>query len=309
MRSYEDISNRIMQRGDEIIKSRKVRAAKIRHASYTVSGMCAAVITGIGVWRVTSSMPKPDNQHNSSMISTTETTAENSITTAANTAATQPLTTTQSQKTTSSTAVSSSTAIHTESSSVTATARPKTAAAYSYTHTTTSIKPVQTSVPTSIIESTTTTSMNEGPVTAIPHHVTTTSDNKEIVKITDRTSISSEAKATAPPTTTTQTHSEVIGTLPFDYDEVIRSSHGVFVYNDGRYEKEGSLVPLENIGGFIRNVSVTFKAANNWDIVDGMAIYEINGIDKEEAVAARLNNTDEYFMFVNVYYKKENDDS
>ncbi|MCR5600385.1 MAG: hypothetical protein K6G33_06585 [Ruminococcus sp.] len=306
MRSYEDISNRIMQRGDQIIESRKVRAAKIRHTSYAVSGMCAAVITGIGVWRVTSSMPKPDNQHNSSMISTTETTAEKTVTTADKSASTQPPTTEHSRNTTSSATVSSSTAPQTGSSSLTATARPKTTTAYPYTHTTTSVKPVQTSVPTSIIEATTTTSMNEGPVTAVPRPVTTTSDQKEIAKIT-KSSASSEAKATDPTTSMTQVDSEVKGTLPFDYSEAIRSSHGIFRYNDCLYEKADALVKPESIGDFIRNISVTFKVSNGWEIVEGMALYEINGIDKEEAVAARLNNTDEYFMFINSSYKKEDD--
>lgn len=305
MRSYEDISNRIMQRGDEIIESRKVRAAKIRHTTYAVSGMCAAVITGIGVWRVTSSMPKPDN-NNSSVIATTETIAEKTtVTTAVNTPTTQPVTTTENKKTTSVTTVGSSAAPRTESSYKTTTVRSKTTAAYSYTQTTASPKTTQTSVLTSIIESTTTTYMNEGPVTTVPHTVTTTLNQEEIVKITDKTVLSSECLGTLPTTTTSRTQTEVIATLPFDYTEAIRSSPGSFRYNDCRYEKEGALVKPESIGAFIRNISVTFRVSNGWEIVDGMAIYEIDGIDKEEAVAARLNDTDEYFMFVNVYYKKE----
>ncbi len=54
MRSYEDIANRIMKRGDEIIEQRKLRAAKIKHTSYAVSGMCAAVIAGVGLWKLSS---------------------------------------------------------------------------------------------------------------------------------------------------------------------------------------------------------------------------------------------------------------
>ena len=304
MRSYEDISNRIMQRGDQIIESRKVRAAKIRHTSYAVSGMCAAVITGIGVWRATSSMPQPDN-NNSSAIATTETTAEKTVTTADNTPTTQPLTTTKNKNATSAATFISSTDIQTESSSTTTAALPKTTVVYSYTQTTTSTKPAQTSVPTSIIEITSTTSLHEGPVTTVPHKVTTTLNQEEIVKITDKTVISSECHVEAPTTTTSQTPVEVIATLPFDYNEAIRSSHGIFRYNDYLYEKEDALVNPESIGDFIRNISVTFRVSNGWEIVDGMALYEINGIGKEEAVAARLNGTDEYFMFVNVYYKKE----
>ena len=292
MRSYDDISNRIMQRGDRIIESRKVRAAKIRHTSYAVSGMCAAVITGIGVWRFTSSMPKPDN-NNSSVIATTKTTAEKTVTTTDKTLTTQPVTYTEKNFSTSAAIVSSSTVTLTESSY----------AVYSYSQTTTNPKPPQTSVPTSITESINTTSMNGSPVTTVPHSVTTTLNQETIEKTTDKTVISSECLGTLPTATTTRTETEVKRTLPFDYSEVIRSSPGRFRYNDTLYVKDGSLVPPEIVAAFIRNISVTFNASNGWEIVDGMAIYEINGIDKEEAVAAKFEDTNEYYLFRNIYYK------
>ncbi len=302
MRSYEDISNRIMQRGDEIIESRKVRAAKIKHTSYAVSGMCAAVITGVGVWRFTLSMPKPDDQHTSPVITTTETTAERPVTTEKSPVTTQPATTTEHTNTISVTTVVSTTFSQTESSSRTTTVRSKTTVAYSYTQTTTLAKPTPTSVPISITESITTTSMNGSPVTTVPCPVTTICDQAEIV---NKTTLSSECRVTASTTTISQTQSEVIATLPFDYTEAIRASSGRFRYNDNIYEKEGSLVSTKNIGAFIRNISVTFKAANGWEVVDGMALYEINGIDKEKAVAAKHYDLDEYFLFINIYFKEE----
>jgi hypothetical protein len=305
MRSYEDISNRIMQRGDEIIESRKVRAAKIKHTSYAVSGMCAAVITGVGVWRFTLSMPKPDDQHTSPVITTTETTAERPVTTVKIPVTTQPATTTGHRSTISANTVSSSTVKQTESSYKTTTVRSKTTVAYSYTQTTTLAKPTPTSVPISITESITTTSMNGSPVTTVPHAVTTTLNQEIIEKTTDKTVLSSECLETLHITTTTRTETEVKRTLPFDYSEVIRSSSGRFRYNDTLYVKDGSIVPPENVGAFIRNTSVTFNASNGWEVVDGMALYEINGIDKEKAVAAKHYDLDEYFLFINIYFKEE----
>lgn len=305
MRSYEDISNRIMQRGDEIIESRKVRAAKIKHTSYAVSGMCAAVITGVGVWRFTSSMPKPDDGHNSYVIATTETTAEKPVTTVKIPVMTQPATTTGHKSTISANTVSSSTVKQTESSYKTTTVRSKTTVAYSYTQTTTLAKTTPTSVPTSITESITTTSMNGSPVTTVPHAVTTTLNQEMIEKTSDKTILSSESLETLPIITTTRTETEVKRTLPFDYSEVIRSSLGRFRYNDTLYVKDGSIVPPENVGAFIRNTSVTFNASNGWEVVDGMALYEINGIDKEKAVAAKHDDLDEYFLFINIYFKEE----
>lgn len=73
MRSYEEISERIMRRGDEITEARRARAVKIKHTSYAVSGMCAAVIAGVGIWRVASSKdPRGDEFNGSSIITDTE---------------------------------------------------------------------------------------------------------------------------------------------------------------------------------------------------------------------------------------------
>lgn len=83
MRSYEDISNRIMNRGDKLIESRKVRASKIKHTSYAISGMCAATIIGVSVWHIASSYNIKDNQFNSdNIISDTEKNTTTAITSA-----------------------------------------------------------------------------------------------------------------------------------------------------------------------------------------------------------------------------------
>ena len=63
MRTYEEISARIMQKGNKIIENRRIRNTKIRQTSFAVSGMCAAVITGVGIWRlnVKDNIPHPDS--------------------------------------------------------------------------------------------------------------------------------------------------------------------------------------------------------------------------------------------------------
>ena len=82
MRSYEDIANRIMKRGDEIIEQRKLRAAKIKHTSYAVSGMCAAVIAGVGLWKLSSAKDLGNDKFSgSSMIeNSTEPTGSETVT-------------------------------------------------------------------------------------------------------------------------------------------------------------------------------------------------------------------------------------
>ena len=68
MRKYDKmtlkVAERIFENGDKILEQRKKRVAKIRHISYAVSGLCAAVIVCVGVWHFSSSMKMPnDNFH------------------------------------------------------------------------------------------------------------------------------------------------------------------------------------------------------------------------------------------------------
>lgn len=52
MRTYEEISARIMQKGDKLIENRRIKNTKIRQTTFALSGMCAAVITGAGIWHM-----------------------------------------------------------------------------------------------------------------------------------------------------------------------------------------------------------------------------------------------------------------
>ena len=54
MREYDEttlkVAERVLKRSNEIVEKRKKRSAMIKKISFSVSGMCAAVIIGIGVW-------------------------------------------------------------------------------------------------------------------------------------------------------------------------------------------------------------------------------------------------------------------
>ncbi|MDE5936750.1 MAG: hypothetical protein K2G83_05035, partial [Ruminococcus sp.] len=51
MKSYEDISERIFKKGDEILKKKQKRTAIIKRTSLTVSGVCAVILISFGVWK------------------------------------------------------------------------------------------------------------------------------------------------------------------------------------------------------------------------------------------------------------------
>lgn len=51
MKSYEDIAERVFEKGDEILKRRQKRTALIRKTSLIVSEMCAVVLICFSVWK------------------------------------------------------------------------------------------------------------------------------------------------------------------------------------------------------------------------------------------------------------------
>ena len=152
MRSYEDIANRIMKRGDEIIEQRKLRAAKIKHTSYAVSGMCAAVIAGVGLWKLSSAKDLGNDKFtDSSMIeNSTEPTASETVTVT---------------KTTSVTAAAVTSAARTTNTAPTATqtALIVTSAAASNTSVTTTANTTKTAPQTTAL----TTLLTEAPTTSV----------------------------------------------------------------------------------------------------------------------------------------------
>lgn len=51
MKSYDDITERVFRKGNEILKKKQKRTVVIKRISLTVSGMCAAVLVCFGIWR------------------------------------------------------------------------------------------------------------------------------------------------------------------------------------------------------------------------------------------------------------------
>ena len=59
MREYDEttlkVAERVLKRSNEIVEKRKKRSAMIKKISFSVSGMCAAIITVVGIWHFSSS--------------------------------------------------------------------------------------------------------------------------------------------------------------------------------------------------------------------------------------------------------------
>ena len=335
MRSYEDISNRIMERGNKLIDEREVRAAKIRHTSYAVSGMCAAAIAGIGVWHIAANIKKPDDGFNGSGIVSaieivTESTTTSEITAAVTTTAekttaavkTTAVTTDKKNSETTSANTAAKTAPRTTAAMQTTSAKASNVSATttrSQTNETADTKaPVTTIVTDAPVPVTTTlrpvspegnsgNTGNTGNTGEESARITTTAQNEDGLVTT-----SSVYQGTAYVITTTVPTGASMGdgnhmtATTTSLQDVFRANPSYFKMNGIRYEKQ-TTVEAESVGEYFRRVDMHIVNKRQ-EIKAVMKSYLIDNIDTEEAVAVRLNDTDEYYLFRNISYKKDEDE-
>lgn len=265
MRTYEEISARIMQKGDRIIENRRIRNTKIRQTSFAVSGMCAAVITGVGIWRLNVKDKLPQHDSSSYVIEEKDvTTAKTATASDTKTGSTASHTRTASAvKTTKTTAVTTKTSAITSASSPDTTASENesatektTSAQQTTTHTErNTMQTVHTTVTSTTPSATVSNSyvVSSEPVTQ-PHTVTTTQQQTAIeispvtiqsnpvtpvtipVKETLTTTIPCEAiEETGPVTATTtietaaEIEKHIIGPL------AIQKSHNIIEFGGEQY--------------------------------------------------------------------------
>lgn len=293
MKTYDETIQSIFSKGDAIIEKKRTQIRKIERTSAAVSGLCAAAIVSVSVWRISSSHKLNNNGFSDNNIidnmDTTTTTTIESTDIATTKTITSIASATSPQKTTSkgTTVTSINTNISTNRTTV-----PEintTQRIHSTTKNTTTsniLQPVTTSLNVEL----TTTTFNEGPVTT--SYIAPTSTSLSVNPVT--TSITSSTVTTSRVTTTS-----------INVQENFRSYPCVFGFNNGRYEKESLISQSNIIGDYIKKVSVNITLPNNWLIIENMEAYEIQNISIEEAVAVKLKDTEEYYLFKNVYYKSE----
>lgn len=317
MREYDEttlkVAERVFEKGDEILAQRKKRAAKIRHISYTASGLCAALIVCFGVRRFTSSTKKP--YPNDNLIASTETT---SITVAETTAATTVAVTT-SAKTAESTAATTNTTSSKNivtASTTASTAKNNTAAAVTTTvyrttstRTTTTAKTntskPTTALPTALVTKTSTSTSSMIDIIETPSKTATTFDT------VCNTSTKKVNVTTVPECPPDGGYTEKTSTTT-NFREVFRSSTAtIVVKKDGgyfTYQKQNILIEPERIGEYMETKSVNMLLPDSSRWVLGMKTYKIKDIAMEEAVAVRLMSgyeyTEEFYLFIDPNYKK-----
>ena len=308
MKSYDETIASVFAKGDAIIAEKKRRMIMIRRFSLSASGICAALLVGVGIWKNNALKNPPDKnagRHQSGIIA--ETTDEY---TTATTAAVSDTTSESMKKNTS----------YTVSASFSA-------------YTTVSITSSTSAIISSDTETQTASETSQAAVTQMTTASAVTSHNKTSVSQTETTSITKETtKSTAIQTTTTANNPECVEetayvstilpditpvttqavTFPTSVTEIPESFPVLTSIRYDSLDFEGvettySSVLLENVpiinGNYLGSGTIhgtnTFSNKN----VDIQAsVWTVHNISKRFALAANAIREGKYTVFLNEYY-------
>lgn len=268
MMDYKEMAEIVTKEVDAILERKKIRAMRIKKVSLAVSGLCAAVIVCVGAWHFSSNMKKLDDSfNNSGIISETETTTANAVTTAKVTTFTFTTTETKAAKTT----VKTTTAIATSEVS-------KNTARTSSSVSVTSVKATSSATKIPSVSSTTKT-------------ITTQIQTTGVQNLTTATGIITQSPQTTQTTNLRDAFRDATATVGI-------KKNGTYV----DYEKQNTLIEPERIGERITDSAVTILFSDSTKSVVTMNVYKINDVDIEEAVAVRLMDgyiyTDDFYLFI-----------
>ena len=303
MKKYDDINmivaERVFEMGDERLEKRKKRAAKIRHISYAVSGLCAAVIVCFGAWHFSSDMKNPNaNFHDTNIISTTEP-AKTETTTSRikeQTIAQIAITTTKS----------------TTNTTVTTLNTTKTGVSLQSTTLHITQVPSLTTVPI-VITNTSATHITKTTIDTVPSPVTTimpceVTSTKITAPIKQTVTSIQEQEIKNPVSETVPVSTPVVTTIT-NLKSFFMDSKATLVINDKNnivYEKQNEIISKDLINSFILAYHVQIiKPDETLPTEYNLPVFSITNISEEEAVAVRTPDTYEYYLFRNMDYKKE----
>ena len=334
MMDYDKIYERVVRRGDAILEERRKKAVKIRQTSYAVSGVCAAVITGVGIWRMNDLKKLPDNRI--SEIETVEDiTTTNTDITAAVTETSLTYTET-SKKTTISKTTSSTSAVTSES---------RTSTTKSTTASETSLTDTYSDNTTSYPESVNTTISTETEAQTEKVNETTTLQtsimeiSSEITAKTTKTTVTSVEMITEPITySMSYTHSNTT-TIPTKSSETTSSMsesqsivdvespeliHDPSVFNiiefpnaestdfEGeprKYRYTGEKVDEDMISALKNTVHLKkprYSYGNKSEIETTASIYKLRYYSYDAVIAVRFEGDYNYYKYIATSYDPEN---
>lgn len=266
MKTYDETIQSIFSKGDAIIEKKRTQIRKIEKTSAAVSGLCAAAIVSVSVWRISSSHKLNNNGFSDNNI------IDNMDTTTSTTTESTDIVTTR-----------------TITSLASTTSNPKT------TSKDTTITSINTSASTN---ETSPPAINTSASTKMPISTTNAITSATFVNTTIQTS------QTDIPIITTTTDTNVIQEI--DLRAILLPNEATLSINDILYEKENnSLIKNKEIDEYIGKYNVKIIVSENVFFPFMFEVYSIKDTDEAEAVAVKLTDPEEYYLFKNMDYKKE----
>lgn len=298
MMDYDKIYERIVRRGDEILEQRRKKAAMIKQTSYAVSGLCAAAIVGVGVWRLASSTDLTENNFpESNIVNDIESTTTEAVTVTGTTAAT-----TNKQVTSVSTATAAN---KTETTKATSKSTTAVTAAES-THTT-------------AVTSETTGVTNKITTNAISTECTRTSavTSQTATAKTTQTTVSTTVRPNQPEVTTTK--GDAAELIPHDITNL--DIYGQFKIDDGTDPDTGETiyrkffyspcsVDKEILDELLyeKHIESEYYDPNDKVLKTGetdVKIYSIKQTSSKAVVAVKFKDEDKYYVYYVELYRSE----
>lgn len=321
MKSYEEMARYVLEVRDEHEKKKRRIAGVLRICVPAVTGLCAAVIIGLAVWK---NMPPPDKIPSAEHIITTETSSSEAASSPVSTAKpvhTSATTVTAVTKITSSAELTVTSTAVTEyqpgtsrvSASAIATAQTKSTAEASTAKTTGIV--LTTTLPDEQ-ETVTVTGGNMG----IPYMRTTTYPDGDMgipstrtttvqdVAVTEQQEVTTACVTTGTQTVTTdKSWQHGGGTMPWSMMTIERQYDTAAVEGyGGSYQAAYAVNPKYGyIAGAIGTASMSGYDSAFDEVHTCKAIaYHVNGLDDKDAVAIQFSGNNNYYLYCRSYMDK-----
>lgn len=300
MKTYDETINTIFSKGDALIEQRRQKSVKIRQTSYAVSGVCAAAIVGVGIWRMNDLKKLPDNRH--SEIET----VEEMTTTVTRTETYTTTTTTGTEKTKNTTASTSKNTVTSSAKNLT-TEKIQITDKTSITISQSTKNTVQASNQTE-----NTTTQTEKSETADTTTMTKSQPDTTLQTSTTYDTITESAKETTRTTTapngtietvTTQFTNDITGKLPSIFNTIILAGTDSLdsKMRDQEFVYTYDLINEDDIDNLLKEIHLNVNYEGN-DIERDARIYKIKRFSADALIAVKFEDRDDYFLYCNKLY-------
>ncbi|MCR5111889.1 MAG: hypothetical protein K6B38_13470 [Ruminococcus sp.] len=313
MKTYDETIDAIFSKGDALIEQRRQKSVKIKQTSYAVSGVCAAAIVGVGIWRMNDLKKLHDNRHSEietvEEITTTSTQTETYTTTSTFVSDTEKTKNTTAA-TTKNTVTSSTKSKTTETTQIT----DKTSINESQSRKTTVQASNQTETTTAQTEKAATTDITtKEPATTDTTTKTYDTITESVSKQTTITTTAANTISGASPngeegttTTTTQFTDDITRNLPSIFNTISLTGADSL---DSKMREQGfvysyDLINEDDIDDLLKEIHLNVNYEGN-DIERDARIYKIKRFSADALIAVKFEGRDDYFLYCNKLYAPE----